>query len=537
MLENQGKITALYCRLSRDDELAGDSNSIVHQKEILTKYATERGFENHRFFVDDGITGTVFNRPGLNSMLEEVKAGNIGTVIIKDQSRIGRDVLEVGLLKRTFEENNVRFIAANDNLDTANGFDIMSIFRDVINEWYVADCSKKIRAVKKANAEAGRCAGRPPYGYKASEKDKQKWEVDEKAAEIVREVFRRLIEGDGPHIIARDLDSRGIPTPMVYYRRLKELPPLNDDTTWYTYTISHMLQNPAYIGQLVSQRVTTPSYKNHKHIIRPKEDWVVIENHHEPIIDNETFEIVQKLREGRRRQTSSKEDTPLSGLIYCADCNRKHAISSTKNIYSYYVCSLYRNSKKHYRLDCTRHGIRRADLEQLVLKKIKETAEFAISNTEQFSSQVRKSTDKDVERAMKVKTSELAKAERRIAELDKLIKRIYEDRVLGTLSDERFAKMLFEYETEQKELAPSTEVLKSEVAGIESKKADLQSFMNIVNRHTEITELTAGVAREFIDRIVVHEATYAENPKRKGHQTRSQEVQIYFNFIGEFKPE
>ena len=536
MLINQGKITALYCRLSRDDELAGDSNSIVHQKEILTKYATERGFENHRFFVDDGITGTVFNRPGLNSMLEEVKAGGVGTVIIKDQSRIGRDVLEVGLLKRTFEENDVRFIAANDNLDTANGFDIMSIFRDVINEWYVADCSKKIRAVKRANAEAGRCAGRPPYGYRAIGDSNQTWEIDEEAAEIVREIFRRIVEGDGPHIIARDLDSRGIPTPMVYYRRLRDLPPLNDDTTWYTYTVSHMLQNPAYIGQLASQRVTTPSYKNHKTVVRPKDEWIIIENHHEPLIDKETFEIVQKLREGRRRQTSNKEVTPLSGLIFCADCNHRHAVSSTKNVYAYYVCSLYRNSKKHYRLDCTRHGIRRTDLEQLVLGKIQETVEFAKSDEAGFASQVRKSTDKDVERAMKAKTSELAKADRRIAEFDKIIKRIYEDHVVGKISDDRFKKMLDDYETEQRELVTGTEGLRAEVEEIKSKTADLQSFMNLVDRHTDINELTADVARAFVDRVVVYEATFNDS-KYKGHQSRSQEVRIYLNFIGEFNPE
>jgi len=324
MFAQTDKITALYCRLSRDDEQQGDSNSIVHQKEMLSKYAMERGFTNPRFFVDDGITGTVFNRPGLNAMLDEVKAGHVATVIIKDQSRIGRDVLEVGLMKRTFEENDVRFIAANDNLDSANGFDIMSIFRDVLNEWYVADTSKKIRAVKRSNALEGKCPGRPPYGYRAVNGSNQEWEIDKEAAEIVKEIFTRIIAGDGPHIIGRDFDGRGIDTPMIHYRKVTGMPPTEKDTTWYTYMISRIAENQAYIGRLVSQKYTTPSYKNHKHVVRPEEDWVVIEDHHEPLVDNETFEIVQKLRANRRRQT--KRDEPpaiLSGLIYCSDCNSK----------------------------------------------------------------------------------------------------------------------------------------------------------------------------------------------------------------------
>ena len=538
MLTQAEKITALYCRLSRDDEQQGDSNSIVHQKEMLSKYAKERGFTNPRFFVDDGITGTVFNRPGLNEMLEEVKAGHVATVIIKDQSRIGRDVLEVGLMKRTFEENDVRFIAANDNLDSANGFDIMSIFRDVLNEWYVADTSKKIRAVKRSNALEGKCAGRPPYGYRAVNGSNQEWEIDEEAAKIVREIFKRIIAGDGPHIIGRDFDSRGIDTPMVHYRKVTGMPPTEKDTTWYTFMISRIAENAAYIGHLVSQKYTTPSYKNHKHVVRPEEDWVVVENHHEPIVDNEIFEIVQKLRANRRRQTK-RNDPPavLSGLIYCSDCNSKLAISGSHDgSYRYYVCSLYRNSKKHYRLDCTRHGIRKEDVEQLTLEKIQEVVAFARRDKTKFTELVQKATKTDGEKAIRSKTAELAKAGRRIAELDRIIKKLYEDNVNGKLSDERFAKMLTDYESEQAALVSGTETLRAELEAIQSKTTDLQSFMNIVERCSEITELTADVARTFVDRIIVHEAVLYQNPKRKGPQSRSQEVHIFLNFIGEFNP-
>ena len=534
----QGKIDALYCRLSRDDMLDGESNSISNQRIILSRYAEEHGFNYPKFFVDDGVTGTVFRRPGLDAMLEEIKAGNVRTVIIKDQSRIGRDVLEVGLLKRTFEEHNVRFIAANDNLDTAKGFDIMSIFRDVFNEWYVADTSKKIRAVKRSNALAGKCAGRPPYGYKAKNGSNQTWEIDEEAAKYVREIFKRIIAGDGPHTIAKDFDRRGLSTPLEYYRKLKGLPPLNRESTWVTFIISEMCENRAYIGQLVSQKKTTPSYKNHKRVIRPEEDWVIIENHHAPIIDIETFEIVQKLRANRRRPTKRGDTGVLSGLIFCSDCHSKHTIHGAQNgDYQYYICSRYSNVQKHFKSECSRHGIRRYTLEALVLENIRETWKYARNNKEAFTEQISKMSNRDTEKIIKTKTSELAKADRRITELDKIIKRLYEDNVSGKLSDDRFAKMMAEFEAEQSGLIAGTEGLRAEVDELRSKTADIQSFLKIVDRFDGIPELTAEVARTFIDKIIVHEATYSENPKRLGHQTRSQEVHIYFNCIGEFNPE
>ena len=532
------KITALYCRLSRDDELAGNSNSIIHQKEMLSKYAKERGFQSPCFFVDDGVTGTVFNRPGLNSLLEEVKAGRVSTVITKDQSRIGRDVLEVGLMKRTFEENKVRFIAANDNLDTANGFDIMSIFRDVLNEWYVADTSKKIRAVKRSNALEGKVAGRPPYGYKASNGDNQFWEIDEPAAEIVKEIFNRIVAGDGPHTIGKDLDSRGIDPPMIHYRKRNGLQDADKDTTWFTFIISRIAENQAYIGHLVSQKESTPSYKNHRKYIRPEEEWVIVENHHQPIIDKETFDIVQRLRANRRRPTKRGDMGVLSGLLYCADCNSTLAIAGAKEgKYQYYVCSLNRNRKKHYKTECSRHGIRRDDVEKLVLDNIIETVKFARENKGEFTERVHKTSNDDIEKAIKSKTAEFAKADRRIVELDKIIKRIYEDNVTGKLTDELFAKLLNDYTTEQKALTLTTNSLQTEIEELKGKTADLKNFLKLVERCSEIEELTAEIARTFIDKVIVREAVLFPNPKSKGHQSRSQEIHILLNFIGEFNPE
>ena len=318
------KITALYCRLSVDDRADGESNSITTQKNILAKYANDHGFTNTRFFVDDGISGTLFSRPGLNAMLDEVNAGNVAVVIIKDQSRIGRDVLEVGLLKRQFEENHVRFIAAADGFDTNNGFDIMSIFRDVINEYYVAEASKKIRAAKKASALQGKVIAKLPYGYKLT-KDKSVWEVDDFAATVIRELFNRIIDGDTFSSIVRDLSERDILSPNSYSRAQQGKPPSVQH--WTAATIDHILNNPVYIGTYIAGKNTTASYKNKKRIITPEEDWIVFENHHPAIVDIEIFETVKRLRSARRRITVRKDTGALSGLIFCADCNSKQTLS------------------------------------------------------------------------------------------------------------------------------------------------------------------------------------------------------------------
>ena len=296
--------TAHYLRLSKDDERDGDSNSIINQRNFLNKYSQQNGFKNIIEFVDDGVSGTVFRRPGLDALIEEVKRGNIATVIVKDQSRIGRDVLEVGLLKRTFEENSVRFIAAADNLDTSTGFDIMSVFRDVFNEYYVADVSKKIRAVKRSNALSGKANNRPPYGYKIIEGGTHNdWEIDEYAAGIVREIFKRFIAGEGSHSISRHLHYSGHLPPIEYYRKRTGVP-IKGDCTWSTHGVIRILEGEFYTGVLVSQKQTTVSYKNHKTIIRPPEEWIITQNHHPPIIDNETFDLVKKLLlEGKKTHT------------------------------------------------------------------------------------------------------------------------------------------------------------------------------------------------------------------------------------------
>ena len=302
----QGKITALYCRLSKEDFDSGESNSIVHQKEILTKYAKDHGFGNTRYFVDDGVSGTLFSRPGLDALLAEVRTGGVATVIIKDQSRIGRDVIEVGLLKRTFDEFDVRLIAANDNLDTANGFDIMSIFRDVFNEWFVADTSKKIRAVFKAKALNGQHSNSvAPYGYKPSDADKFVWAVDEPAADVVRDVFKMCVDGMGPQYIAQELSRLGLKIPQIYKSERDGVPPKHipkrPDTMWHTSVIAGILSNREYTGAAVINRKTSKSYKDHRKYVKPEDEWIIHENAHPAIIDDQTWETVQRIRANRRQ--------------------------------------------------------------------------------------------------------------------------------------------------------------------------------------------------------------------------------------------
>jgi len=534
---------ALYCRLSADDRADGESNSIANQKTILSRYAKERGFTNPNFYVDDGVTGTTFNRPGLNAMIDDVRAGKIRTVIIKDQSRIGRDVLEVGLLKRTFEEHDVRFIAANDNLDTATGFDIMSIFRDVFNEWYVADTSKKIRAVKRSNAIAGKCAQRPPYGYRPKDGNIHEWEIDEEAAQYVREIFRRVVAGDGVYTIAKDFSERRIDTPMMYYRKSKGIATVSKYSTWVTYMVSIICESPAYIGHMVSQKYTTPSYKNKKRLTRPEEDWVVVENHHPPIVDNETFELVQKLRSTRRRKTNMNVYGILSGLLRCADCGSNLRMSCARDMkFQYYICQSYSNASSHFVDVCTRHSIRKDVVEAIALAKIQEVLKCARENKEAFANQVQAMTQRESTDAIKLKTSELTKAERRIAELDNIIKRLYEDNINGKLNDNLFAKFQKDYEDEYSGLTEKVVVLGAGIEELQSKITDIQGFIKMAEECGEVTELTSDIARRFIDKIVVHESTTvtdAENLTTKGkpRQKRVQEVQVYINCIGEFKQE
>ena len=539
----QSKMTALYCRLSREDFEAGESNSIVHQKEILTKYAKDHGFGNTKFFIDDGVSGTLFSRPGLDTLLTEVRAGKIATVIIKDQSRIGRDVLEVGLLKRTFDEYEVRFIAANDNLDSANGFDIMSIFRDVFNEWFVADTSKKIRAVFKQKALNGRHSNSvAPYGYKPSAEDKFVWDIDEPAAEVVKDIFNMCVSGMGPKYIAKELGKRGLKMPIIYKAERDGVTPKHipnrPDTMWHTSVVSDILANREYTGTAILNRQTSKSYKDHRKYFKPEEEWIIHENAHPAIIDTDTFETVLRIRSQHRHvQRKTYEKGPLEGTIYCPDCgDRLYAKRNTKTLsdgsikdYCYYVC---KNSRTYSDLPtCTQHSIMRETLEAAVLQDLQRVIKLAKTDERKFAEKLNAASQKETKRSTQKAKDELAKAMARISTIDRIISKIYEDNVTGKINDERFQTMLAGYETEQANLRVKAEELESLVAEATQQTSNMEMFLRLVHAHTEVTKLTTDIVHEFINRIEVSEAEY--KPGRYSHWARNktQNVRIIYNYL------
>ena len=541
----QGKITALYCRLSKEDFDSGESNSIVHQKEILTKYAKDHGFGNTRFFVDDGVSGTLFSRPGLDALLAEVRTGSVATVIIKDQSRIGRDVIEVGLLKRTFDEYDVRLIAANDNLDTANGFDIMSIFRDVFNEWFVADTSKKIRAVFKAKAQNGKHSNSvAPYGYKPSEADKFVWAVDEPAADVVRDIFKMCVEGMGPQYIAKELSRRGLKIPQIYKAERDGVPPKHipkrPDTMWHTSVVVGILSNREYTGTAVLNRKTSKSYKDHRKYVKPEEEWIIHENAHPAIIDEQTWQTVQRIRAGRRQvQRKTYEKGVLEGSVYCLGCgdrlyakrnSRTNSDGSVRE-YCYYVC---KNSRTYSdNSSCTPHSIQREALEAVVLKDLQRVLRLAKMDERKFADKLNAASSRESERGLQKAKNELAKSKTRIGMLDRIVSKLYEDNVEGKISDERFVTMLAGYEAEQTGLKIRVSELEILISDATAQTASVDSFLRLVRSYTEIGELTTEIVHEFIDKALVGEAGYA--PGRYSHWARekTQEIRIIYNYIGD----
>ena len=453
-------LTALYERLSHDDERAGESVSIENQQRILEDYARKNGFTNIRHFTDDGIRGTTFKRPGLDAMLEEIRAGNVATVIIKDQSRIGRDVVEVGLLKRTFDEYHVRFIAANDNLDTANGFDIMSIFRDVINEWYVADTSRKIKTVFKSRMEKGlRCSGSVCYGYRASKEEKGEWIIDEEAAAVVRRIFQSVLAGETIASIAKALRAEKIPIPSEHWKRTGE--PVRaakyaDPYAWSATTIGYILKRPEYTGRKVLGKTVCENYKTKSSRKTAPEEQHVFEGAIPAIVDVETWQTVQKIRETVRR-APKRQNAPnrLTGLLYCADCGSKlthrYNLVQGKWIEDAFVCSGYRQLTH----DCTMHYIPTAKIEAAILAVIQRVSWYVRHNEKEFTERVQEASDQNQEKTVKECKQKISKAQKRHKELDGLVKKLYEGNATGKIPDKHFTRLLAEYDEEQTGLETS----------------------------------------------------------------------------------
>ena len=498
--------------------LAGESNSITNQKEILLKYAHDNCFPNPQFYIDDGWSGTNFNRPDFQRMVQDMENGNIGIIITKDLSRLGRDYLMTGqYIELIFPDHDVRYIAINDNVDTAKSVDDMMVFRNVFNDFFAKDVSRKVRAVLKAKGQSGKpLAVNPPYGYKKSEDDKNVWVIDEYAAGIVKRIFRLCIEGRGPLQIAKILTADGIATPSVYAAG-KGL------AKWDHRCVCDILERLEYVGHTVNFKTTKKSYKCKKRVDLPKEDWQVFENTHEPIISQHDFDLVQQLRESKRRpQKKCLEPNPFSGIVYCADCDKKLYVSrgggTPKNSESL-KCSTY---SKHYG-ECSAHYIRTCVLAELVLKEINKLLASIRDDEDSF---VKLSMEhsaaahlEDVKKAKRL----LTKHERRIDELDKLFTRLYEDNVLGKIDDERFSQMSVAYTDEQKKLKEDAEKLRALIDTQEQKSSDISRFLQSVRKYEHITELTPKIMHEFVDKIIVH-----ERDKSSGH--REQEIEINFRF-------
>lgn len=525
------KITALYCRLSRDDELEGDSNSIKNQKAILSKYASEHGFANLCFYVDDGYSGTNFNRPNFQRLIGDVNNGKVGTIIVKDMSRLGRDYLKVGMYTEiTFPEANVRFIAINDGVDSDSNIDNdFTPFRNIINEWYAKDTSKKIRAVFKAKGMSGKpLSAKPPYGYKKDPLDKDHWIVDAEAAEVVRLIYRLCMQGYGPMKIANILTDRGIETPYLYCHR-KGLPVTSKQVEypeiWYNQTVVKILENQCYIGNTVNFKTRRKSYKQKKMVRNPKEEWVVFENTHEAIIDKDTFDTVQRIRAGKqRREKRTGEVNKYAGLLFCADCGGKLFIirrdpAKRGNAFN---CSTYRKKKKGL---CTSHSIEENVLDKIVLADMQRVLTMAKEHKQEFLSVIISNTDIENKKRVAQYKQELEKAEQRIIQLDKTIQRLYDDRVNGIITDERFATLYKNYEAEQKTQKECSDKLKTELQRANEQTANVSNFMKIIHKYTEITELTPEILHEFISRIVVHQAEVVD-----GH--RRQTLEINYNCVG-----
>lgn len=527
-LEND-KITALYCRLSRDDELSGESNSIKNQKLILSKYAQDNKFQNIRFFVDDGYSGTTFTRPAFMEIMELAEQGNIGTIIVKDHSRLGRNRLVVGqLLEEDFVRLNIRYIAIMDNIDSSKGLNDFLPIQDWFNEMHAKNTSQKVRAVLKNKGESGiSLANNVPYGYKKDENDKTKWIIDEQSAKIVKEIFNLFIQGHGTCEIARILKEKEILTPAEYSTSIGiklSSKPQELEHQWNAVTVAGILDRQEYIGDTVNFKSTARSYKDKTRVNLPKEDRKVFKNTHEPIIDEHTWNIVKQLRGNRKKYAKSGKKSIFSGLLFCYDCGKKLYFKSPvsdKKAKEHYRCSSYKSSRS----SCTSHYITDEALQNIVLENIQKVISYMKSYEDLFiKEQLAKSTQDELKQISKNK-KELEQAKKRIIEIDNLFMHIYEDNVSGKITDERFRSLSFNYDKEQQELKIKIEQLSKDIENTEKKDTDITQFISNVKKYTEIAKLTPEILNELIEKIVIHQ-------KEKVNGKKVQEIDIYYRGVG-----
>ena len=549
--ENE-KIIALYERLSRDDEMVGDSNSIVNQKKMLEDYAKQNGYTNKEHFTDDGYSGGSFDRPDWKRMVAGIEDGSIGTVIVKDMSRIGRDYLQVGFYTEVmFKEKEVHFIAIANGVDNQKRESSeFAPFLNIMNEWYIRDSSRKVTTVLRARGMEGKhTTNNAIYGYRKSEEDKNQWVIDEEAAEVVRRIYRMSLEGKGPYEIARILSEEQIERPSYYLakRGLGTCRSNNNTTTPYVWrgaTVSDILSKPEYMGHTVNFRSYKESYKDKRAKKTPKEDWVIFKNTQEAIVSEEMWNKVQGLRKTARRTDTVGEANPFTGLLYCADCgakmyNHRGGAGRARNWKGElngkrrpdrdeYNCSTYNLSRQSYDKQCSQHYIRTEVVRKLVLETIKAVSDYVITNEEEFINRIYSSSRDKQKESIKSLKRKIAQDTKRVNELNMLMKKLYEDNISGKLSDKRFEFMLSEFENEQDTLEISMENAKAEIEKYESDTVRADKFIELVKRYTDFSELTTPMLNEFVEKILVHEADYSSGE-------RVQEVEIYLNFIGKFE--
>ena len=521
-------VTALYARLSKDDEQQGPSLSIENQKRILETFARDNGFLNCRFFVDDGWSGANFQRPGFMEMMDCVESGEVKCVITKDLSRMGRNYLQVGMFTEiTFPKKGVRFIAINDGVDSAQGENDLTPLKNLFNEWMVRDTSKKIKAVKRAKGMSGKpTTTQPVYGYLMGEDER--FIVDEEAAPVVKQIYDLCLAGNGPSKIARVLTEQGVPTPgTLEYRRTGSTRRYHPgyECKWATNTIVHILERKEYLGHLVNFKTEKVSYKVKSSVENPEEKQVIFENAHEPIIDPDTWERVQELRKQRKRPNRYDEVGLFSGLLFCADCGSVLYQQRYENKTRKQDCYICGNYKKRTH-DCTAHFIRTDLLTAGVTANLKKITAYAAKHEKQFMKLLVQQNEDGGKRRNAAKKRELEAAEKRIGELSAIFKRLYEDSVAGRISDERFAELSADYEAEQRQVRAHAAELQAELSKAQEASVNAERFMNIVRRHISFEELTPTLLREFIEKIVVHECSYDENKHRR------QEIEIYYSFVG-----
>ena len=520
----------LYERLSRDDNLEGESYSIGNQKKLLTKVAKEKGYTNLIHFLDDGISGVTMDRPGFNDMMEQLAAGKAAAVFVKDLSRLGRNYIEVGrLTEEFFPEHDIRLVAVSDNIDTAEGENELAPIRNLFNEWYARDISKKRRISNKIKGNAGEPMGPPPYGYKKDPDDPKRWIVDEEAAQVVRRVFRMTLDGYGTEQIATIFSEEKILTPIAYWREKGVNRPgkskLRGPYMWNSSTITHILSLQEYCGDILNFKTYSKSYKNKKRLANDRENWVIFQDVHEPIIERAVFEQVQQKRgKIRKRRTHEGERNMFSGLLVCADCGHNlhfHFNQGNPDI-KYFNCSNYKGNRG----TCTStHYVRVDFLEQVVLGEIRRLTKFSSQFEDEFvkavigHSQQAEATDR------KLKEKELKALQARDEELDGLFERIYEDNVSGKLSDDRFARMSRRYEEEQKELAEKIKALRAEIDKQNSQSMTTDMFISLVRKYTRARKLTPRMLNELIEKIEVFNAEKVDG-------VWEQRLRIHYNCVG-----